>query len=179
MSTRKKLANGGIVGLVGLEVIMGSASMYSDVPVWAITTLMVLVLLIGSVLQATLMELSLYHRRHENWRQWPTFAIQGSLFLMIAWWAHKGLGNTIFIGLPEWQLYLAGLGLGLLTMFGPEVVNHDYDENTVPAQDGEKPITKPVLVKFGTVTYNETVTPLSGKKNGHNIELERAANMLS
>lgn len=123
--TRKHIANCAIVGLVGMEIAMGFASTTPDVPAWVQTLALVAMLLFGSALQATLLPVTLLHRRNNSWRQIPSIAMQVCLFLMIAWWAHKGLGNTIFQGWSEWQLVCAGGGLGLLTMFGPEIVNYD------------------------------------------------------
>ena len=178
MKAQKKIANVAIIGLVSLEVGMGLASTSTDIDPWIRTALLFMVLAIGSALQATLLGISLYHRSHNNWRQWPSFAIQGALFLMVAYWAHKGLGNTIFLGVNELVLYAAGLGLGLLTMFGPEVVNHEYDaDDTQAAKSPEKPA-ESVLVKEATFAYQgPQIVPLS-QNNGHSVGLEAAAQLL-
>lgn len=179
---RKNFANAAIFGLVALEVGMGLASTNPNMPDWAVTALLFAVLAVGSVLQACMLTITLRHMKHKNWRWKPAAAIQAALFLMIAWWAHKGLGNTIFQGVNEYLLYLAGMGLGLLTMFGPEVVNYDdYDEQPDDQPEAEKPPAMTIQSDFAarpTQGYQVFQTPLEAEKNGHSVDLEEAAHIV-
>ena len=171
----KRIPNGAVIGLVGIEVLMGLASTTENLDPRITTLLLFLVLLIGSVLQASLLGINLDHYRRQNWRWKPGLAIQITLFLMIAWWAHKGLGNTIFVGFDEWQLILAGLGLGLLTMFGPEVINN-VDDFT-PEETPEKP-QDAQEEDYGQQPYPTFLMPPQPQINGHSTDLHRAAAML-
>lgn len=178
---RKNLANTAIIGLVGLEVGMGLASTNPNMPDWAVTLLLFAVLAVGSVLQACMLTITLRHKKHNNWRWKPAAAIQVALFLMIAWWAHKGLGNTIFQGVNEILLYAAGLGLGLLTMFGPEVVNYDdYPEDGETESEDKAPamVVEGQFNHQATPAYKTVQAPLTPQNNGHSIDLEEAARLV-
>lgn len=181
--TRKHLAIIGMAGLVGIEIAMGLFSQASSAPTWLLTATLVFVLTVGSMLQATLLKFTLEHRSRDNWRQWPTMGIQLVLFILIAHWAHKGLGNTLFPGWPEWALWGAGLGLGLITMFGPEVINEDYEDKQpeqpqIP-QDRFEGVLQRREQNYGTVAYKQTIVPLEAEKNGHNVDLEKAADLIN
>lgn len=179
---RKSIAAIGMVGLVGVEILMGFYSKSSIVSPFIITLTLVFVLVVGSMLQATLLKFTLEHRSRDNWRQYPAMMIQATLFVLIAYWAHKGLGNTLFAGWSDWQLWLAGLGLGLITMFGPEVINEDYER---PQEDEtESPAQTPAMVVQGDFTekatpaYQIVQTPLTPQKNGHSVDLSEAARLV-
>lgn len=181
--TRKHLAIIGMAGLVFIEIAMGLFSQADTVSTWLLTATLVFVLTTGSMLQATLLKFTLEHRSRKNWRQWPTMGMQAVLFILIAYWAHKGLGNTIFPGWSDWTLWAAGLGLGLITMFGPEVINEDYEDKQpeqpkIP-EDRFQGVLEGREQKFGGLTYKQTITPLEPEKNGHNVELEKAADLIN
>ena len=179
--TRKHFAIVGMAGLVFIEIAMGLFSQANTVPAWLLTATLVFVLTAGSVLQATLLKFTLEHRRRNNWRQYASMTMQFTLFVLIAYWAHKGLGNTIFPGWSEVQLWLAGLGLGLITTFGPEVINEDYEdpENLDRAEKDENKPQRGVEMEIGTLAYQTTIKPLQDAKNGHNVDLEKAADLIN
>ncbi len=178
---RKTFAIIGMVGLVGVEIAMGLFSKSDTVSNIVLTMTLVFVLIVGSMLQATLLKFTLEHRSRNNWRQIPCMMIQATLFVLIAYWAHKGLGNTLFTGWSDWQLWLAGLGLGLITMFGPEVINEDYEgetDQTESRQEIPQMVVRSDFAARPTPAYQIVQTPLSGEKNGHSIDLNEAARLV-
>lgn len=169
----------GMSGLVLAEIGMGLFSTADTVPDWVITISLMFVITSGSMLQVSLMKFVLTHRSRNNWRQIPGMMMQASLFVLIAYWAHKGLGNTLFVGWTDWQLWLAGLGLGLLTMFGPEIINVDYDfEEAEKPQNEQEGTVQRVEQNYATLAYKQTLVPLSEEKNGHNVDLEKAVDLI-
>jgi len=176
---RKHFAVIGMVGLVGVEILMGFFSKTEDVSSELVTLTLVFVLIMASMLQASLLEFTLTHRKRKNWRQYPIIGIQFTLFVLIAYWAHKGLGNTLFPGWAGWQLWLAGLGLGLITIFGPEVINDSYEaEETEKPQDRQEGTVEGQQQNYASLAYKQTLVPLTPKKNGHNVDLEKAVDLI-